>query len=94
MAQFGTNVYGGLYEMTQGRVPYLLDYAVSNVKVEANLSGINSMIAMYKYTNNETYKKKLIELADRYLLNNPIKRMNIAFVDGFVYGDYRAGFPI
>ena len=88
MAQFGTNVYGGLYEMTQGRVPYLLDYAVSNVKVEANLSGINSMIAMYKYTNNETYKKKLIELADRYLLNNPIKRMNIAFVDGFVYGDY------
>lgn len=88
MAQFGTNVYGGLYEMTQGRVPYLLDYAVSNVKVEANLSGINSMIAMYKYTNNATYKEKLIELADRYLLNNPIKRMNIAFVDGFVYGDY------
>lgn len=88
MVQFGTNVYGGLYEMTQGRVPYLLDYAVKNVKVEENLSGINSMIAMYKYTGQELYKNKLIELADQYLQTNPLKRMNVAFVDGFVYGDY------
>ena len=74
--------------MTQGRVPYLLDYAVKNVKVEENLSGINSMIAMYKYTGQELYKNKLIELADQYLQTNPLKRMNVAFVDGFVYGDY------
>lgn len=88
IAQFGTNVYGGLYEMTQGRVPYLLDYAVNNVNVQPNLSGINSMIAMYKYTGNALYQNKLIELADVYLKNNPIDRMDMAFENNFVYGDY------
>ncbi len=88
VSQFGTSVYGGLYEMTQGRVPALLDYGVSHVSTDVGLKGINSMAAMYKYTGDELYLNKLKEIADEYLENHPGKVMDKRFIGNFIYGDY------
>lgn len=83
-SQVGT-VYGGLYEMSQGRMPYLLDHALTK-------SGKNifDYIALYKYTENETYLEEVISAADSYLSTYPnsVSGRETPLVNGFVYGDY------
>ncbi|MDQ6418435.1 hypothetical protein RB620_03195 [Paenibacillus sp. LHD-117] len=88
--KYSASVFGGLYEMTQGRMPFLLDTAIDFAKESANLSGVADQAAMYKYTGDETYLSKVKQLADRYLVNHPNAGANreSRFITGFVYGDY------
>jgi hypothetical protein len=87
---YSTHVYGGLYEMTQGRMPFLLNRAVQSPAQQANLSGIADQAVMFKYTGDETYLNNLRTLADQYLEQHPNAGANreSRFVSGFVYGDY------
>ncbi|MGI2297993.1 hypothetical protein [Paenibacillus sp. GXUN7292] len=88
--KYPAHVYGGLYEMTQGRMPFLLDYALHHASAKANFSGIADQAMMYKYTADEQYMDKLLVLADQYLSNNPNTGSNREkrFISNFVYGDY------
>ncbi|MGI2296346.1 S-layer homology domain-containing protein [Paenibacillus sp. GXUN7292] len=88
--QYSTAVFSGLYEMTQGRVPYLLDYALNFASQGPNFAGVTDQGALYKYTGDERYRDKVIELADHYIQNHPNTGANREkrFIDGFVYGDY------
>ncbi len=88
ITNFGSSVYGGLFEMTQGRMPAFMDQAVSVVSTADGVPGINALSAMYKYTGEEMYLTKLKEIADGYLENHPGKAMESRFVNGFIYGDY------
>ncbi len=83
---FGANVYGGLYEMSQGRIPYLMQYALN----ESTTDTLESNIARYKYSGNDAYKEAVIKQAEAYIAENPdagVKR-DKHFVDVFVYVDY------
>ncbi|MBQ2967328.1 MAG: hypothetical protein IJE10_04290 [Clostridia bacterium] len=83
---YGVSTYGGMYEMSQGRMPYLLDLALR----EASNDSVSNLGAMYKYTGDEAYKKELIATADAYLANNPMvgKNREDELVNNFVFGDY------
>lgn len=78
-------VFGSLYEMTQGRMPYLLDYALN----DASATTLMSQKMMYKYTGDETIYKNIIAQADELLRNNTntgdSRMLNI---DGFVLRKY------
>ena len=88
--KYTAHVYGGLYEMTQGRMPFLLDHAINKTANTANFAGIADQAMMYKYTEDEQYMNNLLSLADQYLINNPGTGINREkrFVGNFVYGDY------
>ncbi|WP_214625857.1 S-layer homology domain-containing protein [Paenibacillus agaridevorans] len=90
VTQYSSHVYSGLYEMSQGRMPVLLDLAAGSVSEQANFAGIADQAAMYKYTGNEENRTKLIQQADRYLVANPNTGANREklFISSFVYGDY------
>ena len=45
---YGTNVYNALYEMTQGRVPFFMDYALNKVNSGNDSAGLLSTAAMYQ----------------------------------------------
>lgn len=78
-------VFGGLYEMTQGRMPFLLDYALN----KANDTTLMSQKYLYKYTGNEIYKKNVIAKADDLLKNNiNTGEKREAELWGFVIYDY------
>ncbi len=64
----GTSTWAGLYEMSQGRMPSLLDIALNGSKAGM----ITHLGATYKYTQSETDKEALIKLADEYLAKNPL----------------------
>ncbi len=84
---YSSGVYGGLYEMTQGRMPYLLEHAING----ANSSQIASLSALYKYTGDEGYYNLLLMKADDYLENTSCMsgdNYNKMFTTGFVYTDY------
>lgn len=95
---FGTNVYGGMYEMTQGRVPFFLQYALENVNGNANLAGIEATAALYRYANStEKYateaarvKKTVEDLADKYMESAPpfVVDQEKGIMNVFVYNDY------
>ena len=84
IADYGTSSYGGMYEMSHGRMPYLLDIALKDV----NATSVTNVAAMYKYTGDEKYKKDLITAADAYLASNAMTSRDVALVNGFVFGDY------
>ncbi|RXZ79876.1 hypothetical protein EBB07_21035 [Paenibacillaceae bacterium] len=88
--QYSASVFGGLYEMTQGRMPFLLDHAIDSASQQPNLAGVTDQAAMYKYTGDAQHLVKLKEQADRYLADHPNTGANreARFVNGFVYGDY------
>lgn len=96
VTMYSTNVYGGMYEMTQGRVPYLLDYAVSNVSSTADLSGIEATSALYKYVSSdstqselsETVKSAVVSLADSYMTKASPYIMDKSLMNVFVYNDF------
>ncbi|MBQ2968119.1 MAG: hypothetical protein IJE10_08390 [Clostridia bacterium] len=85
-AGFGANVYGGLYEMSQGRIPYLMQYALN----ESASDDLDSNIARYKYSENDVYKQAVIKQAEAYILDNPNtgEKRDKHFVNVFVYVDY------
>ncbi|MBQ2966893.1 MAG: hypothetical protein IJE10_02065 [Clostridia bacterium] len=84
---YSAGVYGGLYEMTQGRMPFLLEHAING----ANGSEIASLSALYKYTGDEGYYNLLLMKADDYLEKTSCMsgdNYNKMFTTGFVYTDY------
>ncbi|SDE70427.1 hypothetical protein SAMN02799630_06118, partial [Paenibacillus sp. UNCCL117] len=87
---YSASVYGGLYEMTQGRMPFLMDRAIQTAKETGNLAGVTDQAALHKYTGDADYLVKLKALADQYLENYPNAPANREqrFVSGFIYGDY------
>ncbi|OUS77936.1 hypothetical protein B1748_03970 [Paenibacillus sp. MY03] len=87
---FSAHVYGGLYEMTQGRMPFLLDYALDAASTQSNLTGIADQASLYKYTGDQTHLDNLVELADRYLTSHPNAGANreARFMGSFIYSDY------
>ncbi|MBD2843805.1 hypothetical protein IDH44_01260 [Paenibacillus sp. IB182496] len=89
VTRYTTSVYGGLYEMTQGRMPFLLDTGLHAASGSANLSGVADQAAMYKYVGDPIYLNKAKQLADQYLANNPNTGANrdTPFISSFVYGD-------
>ncbi|OUS69196.1 hypothetical protein B1748_31765 [Paenibacillus sp. MY03] len=90
VANYSAAVFGGLYEMTQGRMPSLLDTAVRTDAKTVNLKGITDQMAMYKYTGDPEHLLRTKALADRYLASYPNVGANreVRFVNSFVYGDY------
>lgn len=90
VANYSASVYGGLYEMTQGRMPYLMNTAIQSAKESGNLAGVTDQAAMHKYTGDPAYLTRVKTLADQYLANNPNSPNNreSRFVSGFIYGDY------
>ncbi|QNK59583.1 hypothetical protein [Paenibacillus sp. PAMC21692] len=89
VGNYSASVYGGLYEMTQGRMPFLMDTAVQTAKETGNLTGVTDQAALYKYTGDEDYLVKVRALADYYLENHPNapSKREQRFVSGFIYGD-------
>ncbi len=90
VANYSASVYGGLYEMTQGRMPALMDTALHTAKETGNLAGITDQAALHKYIGDPEYLAKVKALADQYLANYPNSPANreLRFVSGFIYGDY------
>ncbi|TLS49009.1 hypothetical protein FE782_27415 [Paenibacillus antri] len=90
VANYSASVYGGLYEMTQGRMPFLMDTAIGSAKETGNLAGVADQAALYKYTGDPAYVAKAKASADQYLANYPNSPTNreSRFVSGFIYGDY------
>jgi hypothetical protein len=88
--QYSASVYGGLYEMTQGRMPYLLNLAMTSAAQQPTLAGVTDNAALYKYTGDQQYLDRLILLADRYLNEHPNVGENRekTLTTGFVYGHY------
>jgi len=89
---YNTATYTGLYQMTQGRMPNLLNVAVSKASSGTDINGITSQIALYEATGNKGYLEKLKELADRLILNtvtdgSPYMEKQL-LSNGFVFGDY------
>ncbi|RAV03032.1 S-layer homology domain-containing protein [Paenibacillus sp. YN15] len=88
VSNYSSHIYGGLYEMTQGRMPYLLDHALQSPSSGANLTGVADQAAMYKFTGDEANLANLRAQADQYLATNPGTKRESRFVSGFIYGDY------
>lgn len=86
IAAYGSAVFGGLYEMSQGRMPYLLDYALNSKKANS----VFDAGAFYKYTNDEAYKQEIIKQAESYIKGYPNAPENrdTYMISPFVYGDY------
>ncbi|MBQ2968489.1 MAG: glycoside hydrolase family 127 protein [Clostridia bacterium] len=71
---FNANVIGGMYEMTHGGVPYLLNYGLQKGKTEVtnsygSIASFSNDLSMYKYTGDKKYLDTAIEKADKYLEN-------------------------
>ncbi|QNK59584.1 OmpL47-type beta-barrel domain-containing protein [Paenibacillus sp. PAMC21692] len=90
VTNYSASVYGGLYEMTQGRMPFLMDTAIESAKETANLAGVADQAALHKYIGDAEYLAKVRALADQYLETYPNAPSNRErrFVSGFIYGDY------
>src|SRR5690606_18826243 len=71
VTRYPGSVYGGLYEMTQGRMPFLLNTAIYSASSSANLSGITDQAALYKYIGDPYYLMKVRLLANQYAANHP-----------------------
>ena len=84
---YNAAVWGGIYEASQGRMPWLLDHALNS----ANASSVTGASALYKYSGkDEKYRQNIIEIADKYLETYPDSEANrdVRLVNSFVYGDY------
>lgn len=88
VSNYSSHVYGGLYEMTQGRMPYLLDHALEAPSTQANLTGVADQAIMYKFTGDEEHLANLRAQADQYLATNPNTKRETRFTSSFIYGDY------
>ena len=84
---YNAAVWGGVYEASQGRMPWLLDHALNGASVKS----VTGASALYKYSGyDEKYRENIIKIADDYLASYPDSPENREkrLVNGFVYGDY------
>lgn len=88
VSNYASHIYGGLYEMTQGRMPVLLDHALESPSTVANLTGVADQATVYKFTGDEANLANLRAQADQYLATNPGTKRESRFVSAFIYGDY------
>ena len=94
------NVRGGMYELTRGRVPYLLEKGIENTLAGKNVNGYNSMtpfsddMYLYQYTGEKKYLDSAIRKADAYLADTVYapQTTQIAFAD-FIYTKYFPNLP-
>ena len=81
----------GLYQMSQGRTPFFLNYAAKKVETESGLWAIAGLNAMNNLYPNKEYTDTLIERADAYIqtmTGDENSEFNTKpYVDGFVAGD-------
>ncbi len=85
---FGPATYIGLYEMSQGRTPYLLNHAVGRLET-SNLNGVAGNQAMNDLFEDENYMQNLIAAADSYIentLNNESVEQQ-SYRGGFIYSN-------
>ena len=86
VANFNANVWGGMYEMTRGMVPFLHQQTLIKGQQEVTNSQSSSIapfvndLYMYKYSGDKKYLDKAIASADKY-------------VEEYVYGE-NAEMPI
>ena len=89
IANFSLSTYEGLYEMTSGRMPVLLDYATSKASTSTD---IRDESAIYRMTKDETPESiyKVLNVADTYISNGFNKGANRekAQMGGFVFSNY------
>ncbi len=84
-------VYTGLYEMSQGRMPILLNTAINKQAVGADVEGITAQTAYYRITGEDKYITQIKANADAYInktFNPDGSYMNGYFDQAFVFGDY------
>ena len=87
---YGTNVYSALYEMTQGRVPFFLDYALRKVNNGYDAAGLLSSTAMYQIAvengNDElaaSIAKSIVSQTDSYMTTAVPFQMDSGIVNSF-----------
>lgn len=89
MKGFNLSTYEGLYEMTNGRMPVLLDYATSKA---SSTTDIRDESAIYRMTKDQTPESiyKVLKVADTYISNGFNKGTNRekAQMGGFVFSNY------
>ncbi len=69
---FNANVWGGMYEMTRGMVPFLHQHALAKGKQGVtnsygSIAPFVNDLNMYKYTGDKSYLDKAVAAADKYL---------------------------
>ncbi|MBQ2968021.1 MAG: hypothetical protein IJE10_07900 [Clostridia bacterium] len=69
---FNANIMLGMYEMSQGAIPFLYDYGVEKGNTEVvntygSIPPFANDIAMYQHTGEQKYLDNAIALADKYL---------------------------
>ncbi len=97
---YNMNVRGGLYELTRGRVPYLLETGIQNTLAGKNINGYNSMtpfsddMYLYQYTGDKKYLESAMKKADEYLESTVYgdQTQQKPFGD-FIYTTYYANLP-
>ncbi len=92
---YNLNVMGGLYDMTRGTLPYILNYSTDKaLKEDANgttsdIAPFVRDLALYKYTGDKKYLDKAIELADKYIEDVVYApQTKQIHWDGYTYKDY------
>ncbi|MBQ7039447.1 MAG: hypothetical protein IJN39_02660, partial [Clostridia bacterium] len=83
------SVLEGIYEMSQGRMPYLLNSAIAKNSIASDVAGITAQNAYYRITGEDKYLQQIKMSADNYI--NYIesdKYMTSYFDQAFVFGDY------
>ena len=97
---FNMNVRGGMYELTRGRVPYLLETGIENTLLGKNVNGYNSMtpfsddLYLYQYTGEQKYLDSAMEKADAYLRDEVYGEQNQQKPFGdFIYTTYYPNLP-
>ena len=83
--------YVGMYQMSQGRMPYLLNLAVESLSSASNLGTVVGNDALNDMFPNEGYVTEIKERADKYIesyLGDPNSTFNNKpFVGGFISDD-------
>lgn len=97
---FNMNVRGGLYELTRGQVPYLLETGINNTLAGKNINGYNSMtpfsddMYMYEYTGDKKYLDNAMKLADIYIKDVVYGPQELQINwDAFIYTNYYPNLP-
>ena len=84
-------VLTGLYEMSQGRMPVLLNTAINKQAVGPDVDGISAQTAYYRITGEDKYINQTRANADAYIqktFNPDGSYLNGYFDQAFVFGDY------
>jgi len=83
------SVLEGIYEMSQGRMPYLLNNAIAKNSITSDVIGITAQNAFYKMTGEDKYLQQIKLCADSYIeYIEGEKYLTSYFDQAFVFGDY------